>query len=176
MGGSDDKESACNAGDPGSIRGSGRFPWRRKWQPKYSCLENSMDRGTWWATVHGVTKELAATERLTLRALLFSLSYLFMILIPAVAPCHAWALTHKGVQVCQFQSFMGIKTILSWRPYCAFSCCLCTFGVAIPPSSAAAIFKLAPCFFFFKLVPVGYFGFFLFSLMVLPSHQGLWLW
>ena len=42
---------------------------------------------------------------------------------------------------------MGIKTILSWRPYCAFSCWLCTFGVAIPPSSAAAIFKLAPCFF-----------------------------
>ena len=31
-GGSDDKESACNAGDPGSIPGSGRFPWRREWQ------------------------------------------------------------------------------------------------------------------------------------------------
>ena len=32
-GGSDGKESACNAGDPGSIPGSGRFPWRREWQP-----------------------------------------------------------------------------------------------------------------------------------------------
>ena len=32
-GGSDSKESACNAGDPGSILGSGRFPWRRAWQP-----------------------------------------------------------------------------------------------------------------------------------------------
>ena len=35
----------------------GKVPWRRKWQPlQYSCLENSMDSGAWWATVHGVTK------------------------------------------------------------------------------------------------------------------------
>ena len=41
-----DKESACNAGDLGSIPGSGRSPWRRKWQPlQYSCLRNPMDRG-----------------------------------------------------------------------------------------------------------------------------------
>ena len=34
----------------------GKIPWRRKWQPiPYSCLENSMDRGAWWAMVHGVT-------------------------------------------------------------------------------------------------------------------------
>ena len=33
---------------------------------QYSCLENSMDRGTWWATVHGVTKSRAQTEQLTL--------------------------------------------------------------------------------------------------------------
>ena len=53
-GGSDGKESACNAGDPGSIPGSGR---RREWQPlQYSCLENSMDRGAWWATAYEVTK------------------------------------------------------------------------------------------------------------------------
>ena len=40
------KESACNGGDPGSIPGLGRFPWRREWQPlQYSCLENSMDKG-----------------------------------------------------------------------------------------------------------------------------------
>ena len=51
------KESACNAGDQGSIPGSGRYPGERNGNPlQYSCLENPMDRETWWATVHGVTK------------------------------------------------------------------------------------------------------------------------
>ena len=40
----------------GSIPGSGRFPWRRAWQPTFSCLENTMDRGVGWATIHGVPK------------------------------------------------------------------------------------------------------------------------
>ena len=56
-GGSDGKESACNEGDPGSIPGLGRSPGEGNGYPlQYSCLENSMDRGAWWATVHGVTK------------------------------------------------------------------------------------------------------------------------
>ena len=56
-GGSDSKESACNAGDLGSIPGSGRFPGGGHGNPlQYSCLENPMDRGAWWATVHGVEK------------------------------------------------------------------------------------------------------------------------
>ena len=56
-GGSDDKEIAFNAGDLGSVSGSGRSPAEGNGIPlQYSCLENSMDRGTWWATVHGVTK------------------------------------------------------------------------------------------------------------------------
>ena len=55
-GGSDGKESACNAGDLDSIPGSGRFPEEGNGNPlQYSCLENSMDRGAWQATVHGVT-------------------------------------------------------------------------------------------------------------------------
>ena len=50
------KESACNAGDPGSIPESGKSPGERNGNPfQYSCLENPMDRGTWQATVHGVT-------------------------------------------------------------------------------------------------------------------------
>ena len=54
-GGSDSNESACNAGDPGSIPGSGRSPGGGHGNPlQYSCLENPMDRGAWWATVHGV--------------------------------------------------------------------------------------------------------------------------
>ena len=56
-GGSDGKESACNEENPGSIPGLGRSPGEGNGYPlQYSCLENSMDRGAWWATVHGVTK------------------------------------------------------------------------------------------------------------------------
>ena len=56
-GGSDGKESACNAGDLGLIPGSGRSPEERNGNPlQYSCLENPMDRGAWRFTVHGVAK------------------------------------------------------------------------------------------------------------------------
>ena len=56
-GGSDSRESACNERDQGSIPGSGRFPGGGHSSPlQYSCLENSMDRGARWATVHGVAK------------------------------------------------------------------------------------------------------------------------
>ena len=57
-GGSDGKESACNAGDPGLILGLGRSPGEENGYPlRYSCLENSMGGGAWWATVHGVAEE-----------------------------------------------------------------------------------------------------------------------
>ena len=56
-GGSDGKESACNVGDLGSIPGLGRSCGEGNSYPlQYSCLENSMGRGTWKATVHGVAK------------------------------------------------------------------------------------------------------------------------
>ena len=56
-GGSDGKESACNVGDLGSIPRLGRSPGEGNGNPlQYSCLENSMDRGFWQATVHGVAK------------------------------------------------------------------------------------------------------------------------
>ena len=56
-GGSDDKASACKVGDLGSIPESGRTPGEENGNLlQYSCLENSMDEGAWWATVHGVTK------------------------------------------------------------------------------------------------------------------------
>ena len=49
--------SARNAGELGSIPGLGRSPGEGNGNPlQYSCLENSMDRGAWWATVHGVAK------------------------------------------------------------------------------------------------------------------------
>ena len=56
-GSSDGKESAYNAGDPGSMLGSGRSPGEGNDYPlQNSRLENSMDRGALWATVHGVKK------------------------------------------------------------------------------------------------------------------------
>ena len=57
------KESACHAGDTGSVPGSGRYTGEGNSNPlQYSCLGNPMDRGAWRATVHGVTKELDTTE------------------------------------------------------------------------------------------------------------------
>ena len=65
-GGSDSKKSTCNVGDLGSNPSLGRFPGEGTGYPlQYSCLEDSMDRGAWWATVHGVTQsqtQLRATN------------------------------------------------------------------------------------------------------------------
>ena len=56
-GDSDGKESVCSARDPGSNPGLGRCPGEGNGNPRhYSCLEDSMDRGAWQATIHGVTK------------------------------------------------------------------------------------------------------------------------
>ena len=56
-GGSHGKESSCNAGDLGSIPESGRSPREGNGNPlHYSCLENPMDGGAWWATVPRITK------------------------------------------------------------------------------------------------------------------------
>ena len=65
-GGSDGKESACNAGDLGLIPGPGRSPGEGNGNPlQYSCLENSMDRGAWWATYSPWgCKELDTTKQL----------------------------------------------------------------------------------------------------------------
>ena len=51
------KESACNAGDTGSIPGLGRSPEGGNGNlHQYFCLENSMDRGAWWAIVQGISE------------------------------------------------------------------------------------------------------------------------
>ena len=57
LGSSDDKESVCNAGKSDSILGSEKSPGEGNGNPLwYSCLENSINRGVWWATVQGVAK------------------------------------------------------------------------------------------------------------------------
>ena len=66
-GGSEGKESACNAGDLGSVPGLGRFPGEGNGNLlQYSCLENHMDGGAWWATVHGVAKSQTRLSNFTL--------------------------------------------------------------------------------------------------------------
>ena len=78
-GSSEVKVSACNVGDPGSIPGSGRSPGEGNGNPlQYSCLENPMDRGTWWATVHGVAESRARLSdfTFTMGSLIFFFSVL----------------------------------------------------------------------------------------------------
>ena len=66
MFGSEVKASACNAGDLGSIPGSGRSPGEGNGNPlQCSCLGNPMDRGAWWATVHRVTKSQTQLSNFT---------------------------------------------------------------------------------------------------------------
>ena len=61
------KEPTCGARDPGSIPGSRRSPGEGYGKLlRYPCLKNPMDRGAWWAAVHGGCKESGTTERLTL--------------------------------------------------------------------------------------------------------------
>ena len=61
------KESACSAGDMGSIPGLGRSPGEGNGNPlQYSSLENLMDRGAWWAAVHGVAKSRARLSDFTI--------------------------------------------------------------------------------------------------------------
>ena len=65
LGGSVVKNPPANAGDAGSIPGSGRPPGGGNGNPlQYRCLGNPMDRGGWQATVHGVAKESDTTQRL----------------------------------------------------------------------------------------------------------------
>ena len=66
------KESACNVGDLGSIPGSGRSPGEGNGNPlQYPCLENPMDGGTWYATVHGAPKSRTRLSDFTCLSFLF---------------------------------------------------------------------------------------------------------
>ena len=78
-GGSEDKVSACNAGDLGSIPGLGKSPGEGNGNLlQYSCLENPRDRGAWWAAVYGVAQSRTRLKRLS------SSMYIFIILPTAL--------------------------------------------------------------------------------------------
>ena len=96
-GGSDGKESAYNAGDPGSIPGSGRSPGEGSGNPlQYSCLGNPMDGGAWWATVCGVAKSQTLND-FTYVCLECRIGQccLWLRSQPFLHPCEDWE-THTG--------------------------------------------------------------------------------
>ena len=75
-GGSEVKASTWNAGDPGSIPGSGRSPGEGNGNPlHYSCLENPMEGGAWLATVHGVEKSQTRLCDFTFTLIIFKNIY-----------------------------------------------------------------------------------------------------
>ena len=75
-GGSEVKASAYNVGDLGSIPASGRCPGEGNGNPlQYSCLENPMDGGAWWATVHGVPKSWTRLSD-------FTFTNVFLLMLP----------------------------------------------------------------------------------------------
>ena len=75
------KESACSAGDPGSIPGLRRSPGEGNGNPlQYSCLENPLDRGTWWAAVHGFARVIHDRHQTNHDTIVLSNSYTITII------------------------------------------------------------------------------------------------
>ena len=143
-GGSDGKEPSCNAGDRGSISGWGRPPGEGNGNPiQYSCLENPMDRGAWWVTVHGVAKESDTTKWLAHThfhfrgcvysfAIVESLSHVWLFVtpmdcstpgfpvlhyLPEVAHTHV----HMTIFLLGFESFSNISR-KSWEGFFDLGC------------------------------------------------------
>ena len=93
------KEPACNAGDAGdeySITGSGRSPGGEHGNPlQYSCLENPMDRGAWWATVQGVTKSQTGLKWSSTRAWKMSKAWEWVLASCEMVLKDEWDLSRK---------------------------------------------------------------------------------
>ena len=104
-GGSVVKNSLANARDTTSIPGLGRSPEEGNGNPlQYSCLGNPMNRGAWWATVHGVTKDSDTTEQLYNNMLLLLLSHFG----------HVWLFTTPWTAAYQAPPSMGFSRQEYW--------------------------------------------------------------
>ena len=111
---SDRKESACNAEDPGLIPGSERFQEGNGYPLQYSCLENPMDRGAWWATVHGVAK---SQTRLSDKLFHFSV-YNWMIQLPIFVSFYVSGFFH----IIYLIVFILIRGLPRWCSGKEFAC------------------------------------------------------
>ena len=103
---SDSKESACNAGDLGSIPGSGRCPEEVNGNPfQCSCLENPMDREAWWAIAHGVAMSQTLVTHSNINTLTFQhLHFHFMYLNRHFSELEFWLPNaFTPVYACYFQ-------------------------------------------------------------------------
>ena len=100
LGGSVSKDFAYNAGDAGLHLWVGKICWRREWLTlQYSCLENSMDRGAWWATVHAV-------QRVGHNCVTYTFSHCFF--KPTEPPLCHWPAKSQISTICSFRE----KTLL----------------------------------------------------------------
>ena len=120
-GGSVAKNSPANARDRGSIPGSGRSSEEGNGSPRqYSLLGNPMDRGAWWATVHGVTKELDVTDWLKNNTIISCPSY--TIPLDYVGKVYFIVLTYSvSSRLSLFERVPG-STILHCLPRLTHSC------------------------------------------------------
>ena len=122
---SDGKESACDAGDLGSDPWVRKIPWGENGNPlQYSCLENSMDRGAWWTTVHRVTKSRTRLSAPT------HMHRPFLALKPALKDSSSGFLTYWKVLTLIFFDNMVFQSPSSFSPP--------------PPSQVVCIFKVWP--------------------------------
>ena len=110
-GGSEDKAFACNAGDPGSIPGSGRSPGEGNGSPlQDSGLENPRDRRAWWATVHEVTGS-DTTEGLHFRFLPIKFASALGSCVRLLPTFFPWTLTNGAVMPYQWESTSSAKNL-----------------------------------------------------------------
>ena len=120
--GSGGKKSACNAGDLGSVSGLGRFPGEGNGKAlQYSCLGNPMDRGAWWATVHGVAKCWTWVTHFTFRFRKKECcDGLVMSATGVQSPCtcqkHVWESLGSHVNVCSWRrtAYMWVLPTLAY--------------------------------------------------------------
>ena len=107
-------ESAYNVGDPGLIPGLGRSPGEENgYLLQYSCLESIMDRGTWWATVHGVTK---CWMQLTFTFHMFSFNMhvslpMYLYSIQVLKTCGFHYYTQIAIYFCQSTYHLNLENV-----------------------------------------------------------------
>ena len=119
FGGSDDKESASNARDLGSIPELGRFPGEGNGNPlQYSCLENPMDGRAWQATVHGVTKSQTRLSDFTLTFTLYSILLIQKNELPGISTINVLESTGYSMQSVRIRSQTSQRHVFLGLHYC----------------------------------------------------------
>ena len=122
-GGSVVKNLPANTGDTDLIPGSGRSPGGRNGNPlQYSCLENPIDRGAWWATVHGVTKSQTWLRNWTTKTIISKLRKWFTTLQVnwPVKKFHSYVLLKKHsncIYALYFLANNGLKMLCPFQNF-----------------------------------------------------------